>query len=281
MIMALHRKNGKSGLSIIEVMVAIFLISIALASTLPILYRMIRYTRAMKLRSKAVYLADKQMEKVRSWPIYQIDYMTGMSNIDKAQRSIHPRNPNFWDYELFTDPGAPHAYCLIGEGNTSKLSCTEWLIPKDIGVVFTRRTWLIRNGNVNGVNLDESTYDCSPVLFGAATGDFQQAASSDKLVSEGSIYMSNGTQFSTGALANDGITGACSTASLNAWASYRWADKRRFVRYDSACGGSYPYRGEDFVLLEVDVAWSTRIAGHAKAQTVEREITRSSIIRGR
>jgi len=283
MIMRLHTKSRKGGISLIEVMVAIFLISVAMASTLPILYRMIRYTRAMKLRSKAIYFAEKQMEKIKAWPIYSND-----SGMARKYYWLNLQNRDFWDYDQFQDrsPGI-EPECLITHhgpfGNPSTLSCSEYLIPGDVGVVFQRTTWLIRNGTINGRGDGDNTiYNCNPVLFGSATGDFQQAAPSNREVNEGPIYLSNGTAFSNSALTLDGVTGAPSTASMNAWASYRWSGKRRFVRYDGVgCGGQYPYRGEDFVFLEVDMTWRSRIAGHSGAQAVERTITRSSIIRGR
>lgn len=278
--MALHRKNSKTGLSLIEVMVAMFLIAVALASTLPILYRMIRYTRAMKLRSKAIYLADRQMEKIRSWPLYEKGPALAAGVPAEYGGYITTRNGAFWDCELFAKPD-DQSRCFNLQWCGDRTYCYEQLIPQDVGVPFERTTWIVRNGGGSYDDPTHQAYNCSPVLFGAATGDFQQAPSANKLINEGPIYLSDGSQFSNTPLTNDGITGACSTASLNAWASYRWAGKRRFVRYDSSCGGSYPYRGEDFVLLEVDIAWTTRIAGHARAQAVEREITRSTIIRGR
>ena len=259
--MIIGRFRREEGLSLVEVIVAIFLIAVALASTLPILYRMIRYTQAMRLKSKALYLAEAQMDKVRSWPIYSND--TGM-----AEYWISLGNRNFWDYDMFENPSA--------EPQCSTYYCREWLVPKDLAVIYQRDTWLIRNGN-------DGDYDCSPIVFGSSVGDFQGNVPEDRLVDEGYIYLSNGSTFSSQPLTFDGVSGPAAYASLNQWASYRWNNKRRFVRYDEdGCSGQYPYRGEDFVLLQVDVSWHTRLGfGPTGGRTVVRRISRNSIIRSR
>jgi len=259
------RKLGKDeGLTLVEIIVAMFLIAVAIASTLPILYRMIRYTQAMRLKSKALYFADTQLDKVASWPIYSND--TGM-----AEDWISLGNESFWDYALFETPGSK-PQCQAGS-----LHCTEWLRPADLGVVYERDTWIVRNGN-------DGPYDCSPLVFGSGPADFQGDVDSGRVIDEGAIYVSDGSSFASTALTLADVTGPASTASLNQWASYRWNNKRRYVRYDEDCGGTYAYRGEDFILAQSEVSWHTRLgfgAGPVGGRSVKRSVSRSLIIRGR
>ncbi len=255
--------GSSEGLSLVEVIVAIFLIAVAIASTLPILYRMMRYTQAMRLKSKALYLAETQLDKIQSWPIYSND--TGM-----AEQWISLGNKSFWDYGLFDNPNAL-------ECPSNALYCKEYLRPRELGVIYERTTWIIRNGN-------DGPYDCAPLLFGSAPADFQGGAAADRVIDEGKIYLSNGSTFSSSPLTFVGIGGPAATASLNQWASYRWNNKRRLVRYDDSCGGSYPYRGEDFVLVQSKVSWHTRLGfggGPIGGKTVKRSISRVSMVRGR
>lgn len=252
------RKIG--GFTILEVIVAIGIITIGLVGTLPMLSFAVKSNVASKNRGVAIYLADKQIEKIKSWPIYhrlsdvENSSIGGVHGIERFKPAGDGSmlGHGFWegvegDYE-----------CPVGANYcTEKIIKMNWWETK-----FERTTWIIKNGWTG-----TGQYRCDGVRFASNE-------SGAKIFNEGFIYpsvQSGSPHFDTNNLKYNGITEDYKQPSLN--------HSDRLLEYDPKSADCIDqgkeYRGADFTLIRVEVLW-TDIFSRGE----EKKIVRDLFVRG-
>ncbi|MCB1152022.1 MAG: hypothetical protein H6684_06095 [Deltaproteobacteria bacterium] len=68
---ALRRRRGVAGFSMVEVVVAIFVVTIGVSALIPMLVFNIKSNSMANFVSVANFLAEAHLEQVRSWPYYE------------------------------------------------------------------------------------------------------------------------------------------------------------------------------------------------------------------
>ena len=253
-----RRDTGGGGFTIIEVIVAIGIVTIGLLGTLPMLTYSIKSNIVAKNRGIALYLADRQIEKIKSWPAYvfmpdQLDAGAGVQGVAMANQMFGEGGAAGWDWNC---------------GGDCTNCCREYNVQLNWwDTKFNRTTWIIRNGYTSVAGGQSySSYDCS--AGGGVT--FLPGGTGTKNFDEGPIYASvqNGA---------NSYFGTDKLRYLNV-AEQGWPSLNHYSRnleYDGACTGATKYRGEDFVLVRVEVTWSDIFSQGGK-----HSIVRNAYIRG-
>jgi Tfp pilus assembly protein PilV len=269
------RDRGRGGVTIIEVIVAIGIITIGLLGTLPMLNYSVRSNIVAKNRGIALYLADRQVDKIKSWPAYiqlndqispapdtRLDPSASGWSEGYGVRGINPENLMFGE-------GGLEGWDWACGGDACPNCCREYNVAynddQSWNTNFQRTTYLVRNGYATS---SYAVYDCNHsggVTFTLGSG------TTDTNFDEGLIYQSaqNGANSSwSDALSLGGTTGGdAPTVGHQATA--------RPPEYDPNCPTSSMYRGEDFVLVRVEVTWKDVFS-----QGGQHSVVRNIYIRG-
>ena len=124
------------GFSLIELIVAIAVFAIGIMAVITMLAFNIKSNTYSKSMGMANYVAERHLEKIRSWPVYETTVVDGVTRLGINDCLS---NPN-------TDLFGTFLYDMTGSGNTRTFELTSELYQ-------------------NGV-----TQDCQGVLFGASGG---------------------------------------------------------------------------------------------------------------
>jgi prepilin-type N-terminal cleavage/methylation domain-containing protein len=243
------RARRGDGFTLIEVIVAIGIITIGLLGTLPMLTYSVKSNVASKNRGVALFLADRQVEKIKSWPAYvylpnQLDSgATGIQGVNLTNQGFGEGGEAGWDWNCGSAAGCTNC-------------CREYnLRINTTDTKFNRTTWIIRNGYPTG---NDTSYACE----GAGGITFLPGGTSGKNFDEGGIYPSvqSGTPYF-------GST-ALSYMNMSAQLAPSFNHSGRGYEYDKNCPDARRYRGEDFVLVRVEVTWKDLFSEGGKHSVV-------------
>jgi prepilin-type N-terminal cleavage/methylation domain-containing protein len=242
-----NKKYGaRGGFSLIEVVIAIGIVAIGLTAALSMLGFSVRANVISKNRGAAIYLANQQLEKFKSWPAYT----TLIDDIDDTNFGTYGISDYQLNYSLWEGGEDGHGtdwFCPAGGNYCEERNLqVSWLTTN-----FHRRTWIVRNGYTG-----TTSYLCNGIQF-------NEAANSASNINEGHIYSYSAHAALT--FKDPGVTQPSMNQSARIY--------RKNLNYDpQGCSTQQnKYRGADFTVVRTEVTWRDEFT-QANAHKVVRHL---------
>jgi len=221
--------KNREGFTVIEVIIAIGILTIGLVGTLPLVSSAIRANTLSKNKSVALFLADAQVERIKSWPIYDI--------LSTDEQGLRLNNSNLFDGSYECDSMTNPHHCW-----EESVRLNAWATR------YRRDTWMLRNGHT-------TPYYCNPIVFSNST--LPDGVDAYDKLDEGRIYPAT---YDNGKWEFDSDYVEYSDSNLSNHPVPTLNHEGYGVNYfeNDEC-----YRGEDFVAVRVDVSWQDLFGGHS------------------